>query len=166
MNNKDNTIVIGVGEYGASKDPKDSIKTYGLGSCVAVVLMDPKERIVGMVHVALPESNINKDKAKKHPGYFADTAIEALIKDMERLGYNKKKSKLIVKMAGGANVMDPKSLFSIGNRNVLAVKKALWKYGLGPLSEDVGGSWSRTVAVSLGTGKVLLTSPGRKDKFL
>jgi chemotaxis protein CheD len=49
----------------------------------------------------------------------------------------------------------------IGKRNILAVKKILWGYGLAPLAEDVGGSISRTVSVSVKTGEVTLSSPAR-----
>jgi chemotaxis protein CheD len=66
-------IVLGVGDFEASNKPEDTIKTYALGSCVGVVMVDPKARIAGMIHVALPDSNINPAKAKQHPGYFADT---------------------------------------------------------------------------------------------
>ncbi|MBD3166806.1 chemotaxis protein CheD, partial [bacterium] len=53
-------IYIGVGEYGATNKPGEVIKTLGLGSCVAVILLAPKQRAIGLVHVALPDSTINK----------------------------------------------------------------------------------------------------------
>jgi len=57
--------------------------------------------------------------------------------------------------------MDPNNTFNIGKRNVLALKKHLWAYGLGPLAEDVGGNHSRTVSVFVDTGKVVVNCPGR-----
>jgi len=152
-------IILGVGDYGASNSPGDIVKTFALGSCVAVILLDPATRCVGMVHVALPDSNINRDKARERPGYFADTGIPALLKQMTTLGCNMRK--LTVKLAGGAQIMDPNNTFNIGKRNILAVKKILWQYGMGPVAEDVGANFSRTVSVSTNTGEVVLNTPGR-----
>ena len=156
-------LVLGVGEYGAVKGPEEIIKTYALGSCVAVVVLDPETRCVAMDHVALPESQTAPDKAVEKPGYFADTGIPALMQKMQTLGTRAGNRKLIVKLVGGANVMDSNNTFNIGKRNVLAIKKELWKFGLGAVSEDVGGSISRTVAVDTLKGKVRISSPGRDD---
>ena len=43
------------------------------------------------------------------------------------------------------------------------VRKVLWRHGLGPVSEDVGGNFSRSVAVYQETGRVVLSSPGRDN---
>ncbi|PLX47544.1 MAG: chemotaxis protein CheD [Desulfobulbaceae bacterium] len=156
-------LVLGVGDLGASKNPPELIKTYALGSCVAVILIHPKTRVVGMVHVALPDSTINPQKARTKPGYFADTGIPALIREMMGLGCSGGPKQMVAKIAGGAKIMDPNNVFNIGNRNILAVKKILWKYGVGPRAEDVGGVISRTVTVSAKTGRVTLSSPGKED---
>lgn len=154
-------IVLGVGDFEASSKPEDTIKTYALGSCVGVVMVDQKARIAGMIHVALPDSNINPAKAKQHPGYFADTGIPLLVRDMQKLGSQSKGRGMIVKMAGGANILDPNNTFSIGKRNVLAIKKILWGLGMGVVAEDVGDSFSRTVSVELKTGEIEINCPGR-----
>jgi len=156
-------VILGVGEYGASRTPGDIVKTFALGSCVAVILMCPKTRTVGMVHVALPESKINPEKVKTRPGYFADTGIPALMKQMADMGCDPRGRGFIVKLAGGAKIMDPNNTFNIGKRNALAVKKILWKYALGPVAEDLGSTYSRTVSVSVSSGEVTLSSPGHGE---
>ncbi|MFA5701879.1 MAG: chemotaxis protein CheD [Desulfuromonas sp.] len=156
-------IILGVGELGASNNPAEGVKTFALGSCVAVILMCPKTRTVGMVHVALPESRINLEKAKIRPGYFADTGIPALLKKMSTFGCDPNGRGFIVKLAGGARIMDPNNTFNIGKRNALAVKKTLWKFSLGAVAEDLGETYSRTVTVSVVSGETLISSPGRKD---
>jgi len=153
---------VGVGEFTASKTPGDIIKTLALGSCVAVVLLDPKQRAVGILHIALPDSSINKKRRQERPGMFADTGIPVLMGEMTKLGYDGN-GKLIVKLAGGASIMDPNGTFNIGKRNVLAVRKTLWQHRLGALAEDVGDCISRSVSVSVDTGRVLLSSPGRGE---
>ena len=154
-------IVLGVGEYGASHDTGAVIKTYSLGSCVALIMYDPVTKVGGMVHIALPESKIRPDMIQKRPGYFADTGIPALYKQMKKEGLNGHAKNLVIKLVGGAKVMDPNSLFDIGKRNILATKKLLWKYGLGLQAEDVGGSLPRTATIEIDTGKVMISSAGR-----
>ncbi|MHC4885833.1 MAG: chemotaxis protein CheD [Planctomycetota bacterium] len=155
------TIMLGVGEYGSTKTPGEEVKTMALGSCISVIVLDPKVRAVGMVHVALPESKTNPDRAKERPGYFADTGIPALLKQMQGLGSKPTGKGIIIKLVGGASVMDPNNTFNIGKRNALAIKKILWKYGMGAVKEDLGGHISRTVAVDVDCGKVKISSPGR-----
>jgi chemotaxis protein CheD len=126
---------------------------------VAVVLLHPATRTVGMIHVALPDSGIDPSKGKEQPGYFADTGIPALLKEMEKQGCSGRH--MVVKLAGGASVMDPDNKFNIGKRNLIAIKKILWTRSMGAISEDVGGHISRSVEVDVDTGKVLITSAGR-----
>ncbi|MEE9553450.1 MAG: chemotaxis protein CheD [candidate division Zixibacteria bacterium] len=156
------TIYVGVGEYAVSKNPDDVVKTLALGSCVGVIMLAPESKAVGLLHVALPDSSISKKRVAERPGMFADTGIPLLIKEMKKLGYNGN-GKLIVKLAGGAAIMDPNNTFNIGKRNLLAVKKILWQYKLGSRNEHIGDSISRTVTVNVDTGKVMLSSPGRGE---
>lgn len=154
-------IILGIGDLGASNTPGSEVKTFALGSCVAVILLDPKTHTVGMVHVALPESKVNPDKAKTLPGYFADSGIPALLQAMTQQGCRANGRGMVVKLVGGAAVMDKNDIFNIGKRNVLAIKKLLWGHGMGALAEDVGGNYSRTVSVAVNTGEVIVTCPGR-----
>jgi chemotaxis protein CheD len=154
-------IILGIGDFGASNTPGSSVKTFALGSCVAVVLLDPRNRAVGMVHIALPDSSINEAKGRERPGYFADLGLPLLLQEMTRFGATAKGRGLIVKLVGGASIMDHNDTFNIGKRNVLAIKKILWSFGMGAVAEDVGGNHSRTVSVAVDTGKVLVSCPGR-----
>lgn len=155
-------IILGIGDLKISNRPGDIIKTFALGSCVAVIVLAASSRTVGMAHVALPYSLDHKDASIRNPGYFADIAIPALLKKMAINGSPETRKDVIVKLAGGAVIMDPNNVFEIGKRNILAIRKCLWKYGLGPLAEDVGGTISRTVSVSVDTGQVTLSSGNQK----
>ena len=157
------TIMLGVGDFGASNTAGDIVKTMALGSCVSVILLHPPTRTIGMAHIALPDSQTNLDRAKEKPGYFADTGVPALLKAMAKISGDTKTKGYIVKLTGGAKVMDPNNLFNIGDRNVLAIKKVLWRFAMGPVAEDTGGQISRTVAVHVDTGRIFISSPGRKD---
>ncbi len=154
-------IFLGLGDMAATRTPGQELKTLALGSCVALIILDPKTRCIAMVHVVLPESAIDPPRGEKKPGHFADTAVPALLGEMKKLGSEGATRGVIVKLIGGANVMDPNNAFNSGMRNALAIQKALWKYGMGPLAEDLGDRISRSVAVDVDTGKVRITSPGR-----
>ena len=156
-------ITLGVGDLGSANNPGTVIRTHALGSCVAVLFLDPQTRTVGMAHIALPDSRINNTKAQEKPGYFADTGIPALLREMNHLGCKKNDKGMIAKLVGGAKIMDPNNTFNIGKRNVLAIKKILWSQGMGVVAEDVGGSISRTVTLDVNTGQVVISSAGRND---
>ena len=157
-----NVIYVGVGEYAISGTPGEIVKTLALGSCVAVVILDANNKSVGLLHIALPESSINKKRAEEKPGMFADTGIPILLEEMQRLGYGEK-SELIIKLAGGASIMDPNKTFNIGKRNVLAIRNVLSRFGLDTIAEDIGGNISRSVSIDLNMGKVIVSSPGRGE---
>ena len=158
-------IVLGVGEIGVC-DGTESIKTFALGSCVALILVDKHTGIVGMAHIALPESNINLKKAEELPGYFADTGIEALLASMADKGAPVERSRSEIKLVGGAQIMDTEGTFNIGKRNVLAIKKLLWAKGMAPIAEDVGGNISRTVTAHGGSGRVHINTHDIPEKII
>ena len=147
---------IGIGEWVVSSDPLDILKTYALGSCLAVIIFDSKLGIAGLIHIALPDSTIDPVKAKSRPGYFADTGLPMMIEEMKKRG--SVRAHIHVKLAGGASIMDDKGIFDIGKRNILAAKRILWKSSLGAIAEDTGGDISRTVTVKIGDGETTISS--------
>ncbi len=155
--------LVGVGGIGVTGKGSSGLKTMALGSCVSVLLHDPRTLMSGMDHVALPDSTVAPDRAKSMPGYFADTGIPILIDAMKRAGAVNDHKGWVCKLAGGANVADPNNAFQIGKRNALAIKKILWALGMGPLAEDLGGSFSRTVTLMPEQFSVKLSTPGRPD---
>ncbi|MDQ3231766.1 MAG: chemotaxis protein CheD [Pseudobdellovibrionaceae bacterium] len=154
-------IMLGVGNLDGTRTPGARLKTMALGSCVALIMMDPLTKAIGMAHVALPESSTDAVKALAMPGYFADTAVTALLARMARLGCDPRGQGFIVKLVGGSNIMDGEGLFNIGKRNVLALKKCLWQSRLAPMAEDVGGDHSRTVEVHQESGHIVITCPSK-----
>ncbi|HEX4808717.1 MAG TPA: hypothetical protein VH325_07305 [Bryobacteraceae bacterium] len=100
----------------------------------------------------LPESSLDRQKAQQRPFMFADTGIPALFNAAYAAGAQKKR--LVVRVIGGAQVLDSQGVFNIGKRNYLACKKILWSAGVLIHAEEVGGSISRTVRLDMATGKV------------
>ncbi|MBF0482235.1 MAG: chemotaxis protein CheD [Desulfovibrionaceae bacterium] len=159
--------VLGVGEMGVDDTPGAVIKTFALGSCVAVMVYDLKHKVAGMVHVALPDSSIKPDRAATLPGYFADTGVKTLFRLFSgfRGGMTGTRG-LTVRLAGGANIMATHAGFNIGKRNTEAVLAHLGAFGLTPMSMQVGGSIGRTVSIEVDTGRIVLSSPGRTDSVI
>jgi chemotaxis protein CheD len=152
-------IHVGIGGYQTSDDPADEIKTFALGSCVAVITYDSQRKMAGLIHIALPDSSVNAKKAKETPGYFVDTGLPPFLD--AALGNSGHGAGTRIKVIGGSNIMDENHLFDIGKRNVLAIKKYLWKKRLGIIAEETGGAISRTVSVCVATGKVVVSSKGK-----
>ena len=151
-------VSVGIGDYHVSHNGDEELKAFALGSCVAVLMYDTVQKVAGLMHVALPDSTINPVKADQKPGYFADTGLRRLGQEMT--ARNATRATTWIKLAGGSNIMDAQSRFDIGKRNVLAIKKLLWKNQLGAVAEDVGGSHSRTVSISAATGEVVVSANG------
>ena len=151
------TYRLGIGDYGASRTPGDRLITYALGSCVALLLYEPQSGAVGMAHIALPQPG-GADTHRPAPGYYASDAVPALIRELQRLS-GAPPASFITKIVGGAHVIGGMTGFNIGRRNVLAVRKLLWRYGLAPRAEDTGGDRSRTVRVDVADPSVVVTNP-------
>lgn len=153
-------LVVGVGDGGVSRDPDAVLVTYALGSCVAVMLHDPVARVAGMIHFMLPESSQSTQQPSTRPWMFADTGISNLLRAALDQGADKRRLRIFA--AGGAQIMDDNSMFNIGKRNCLALRKALWKFGLIAHAEDTGGTIIRTARMEVGSGRVWLQSPDGK----
>ncbi len=142
--------------------------TVGLGSCVGVVIYDPLKKIGGMAHILLADST-QASSSSKNLMKYADTAIPLMLDKMLREGALPKR--LTAKIAGGGqlfsyNIISGISDFSVGDKNIVAVKKTLTKLGVPLLGEDVGGSHGRTMKFYLDTGKVEVTSMKGYKKIL
>jgi len=147
---------VGVGDFVIVDGIDDIVKTFGLGSCVALIIYCPVRKILGMSHIALPDSSIDPNKAMIKPGYFADTAFCQMMQEFVLRGCDK--NNLQVQLYGGAQAVWDKDIFNIGSRNLAALEERLLCYGLGYNKTDTGGHYSRTVEVTAATGRVNLIS--------
>ncbi|MEO7142459.1 MAG: chemotaxis protein CheD [Bryobacteraceae bacterium] len=151
-------VVVGISDCAVSSDPEAQLVTYALGSCIAVTLFDPIARVAGLLHFMLPESTLDRDKAAKNPAMFADTGIPLLFRRAYDCGAGKRR--LVVRVAGGAQMADERGVFNIGKRNYLAMRKILWKAGVLIDGEAVGGMVSRTLRLDVATGRLWLREGG------
>jgi len=155
--------IVGIADMAVSTDPGDRLVTHALGSCLGVVVHDPVAGVGGLLHVMLPLSEIDPEKAMRNPCLFVDTGVPELFRACYRAGALKER--LIVKVAGGAytGTDERADQFQVGKRNLLTFKKLLWKNGVILRGEEVGGQRvSRTLSLVLATGEVVVKSNGRE----
>ena len=112
--------------------------------------------LFGMIHIQLPLSKIDTQKAEQRPCMFVDTGIPLLFEEAYRLGAVK--SRIQLKVAGGAQFLDSGGKFKIGERNFAILRKMLWKNSVLIDGQDVGGSISRTMSLDMALGEVSIRS--------
>lgn len=157
------TTVVGISDMKVSNTKEELLITYSLGSCLGVVIYDPVACVAGLLHSMLPLSKIDPHKAKASPYMFVDTGIPLLFKEAYNLGAEKKR--IIVKAAGCSSLLDEKGFFKIGERNFTVLRKLLWKNNILIDTQDVGGNISRTVSISVATGRVVIKSGGKEKEL-
>jgi len=142
-------IQVGISEFYITEEDV-TLKSYGLGSCVAVALYDPESGIAGLAHVMLPDGD-NNESSEENPGKFADTAIRAMLRQMVEAGATY--TGVEAKIAGGSDMFEFDSFGeAVGKRNVDAAREELDKLGVPIAAEEVGGQRGRTVEFDAGTG--------------
>jgi chemotaxis protein CheD len=151
--------IVGVADKKVSAQAGDVIVTHALGSCLGISVHDPMAGVGGLLHVMMPLSHVNPEKAKVSPFMFIDTGVPAFFREIYSAGGVK--GRLTVKVAGGANVQGlGNDKFAIGKRNHIVLKKIFWKNGILIDAEAVGGITARTMHLQVGTGRVWLTTAG------
>ncbi|MFP4527683.1 MAG: response regulator [Candidatus Kapaibacterium sp.] len=157
---KTDQIVLGMGALEVTNKPGKILKIFALGSCIGLTMICPGSETIGMAHVVLPNSTTDFKKSQALPGYFADSAVEEMLKLMRQNGCANKK--VYAKIAGGAKTkVDIGDYFGVGQRNSIAVKAALLKNGIKIAASDIGGQISRTISIRTGTTKVSVYFPDK-----
>jgi chemotaxis protein CheD len=158
----DQRVHVKIGEIKVART-EGTLFTIGLGSCVAVVLYDPRERVAGLAHVMLPVPT----SRNQTPGRFAPTAIPEMVRLMEAAGARPRG--LFARIVGGAAMFEsvlPTEGLRLGARNIEAVREALSKAQIPLRGEDVGGSFGRSIYFTAADGKVLVRAVKREDVIL
>ncbi|MBB5020826.1 chemotaxis protein CheD [Desulfurispira natronophila] len=140
---------IKVGEIFVGVRPTEIVTV--LGSCVAVCLYDPVERVSALNHYLMPLWNGSELQSPK----YGDISIPRLIESMENVGCHVRN--IQAKLFGGANLnISTNEQMMIGKRNVVIAKEILQEYRIPIVAQDVEGSRGRRIMVISDTGKVKL----------
>jgi len=153
--------VVGIGEYIISDNRQDILKTFGLGSCVALTIYCPLLKILGMAHIVLPDSGYEKT-AGNRPAFFADQAVPLMVKNFLQV-YGCPKNNLQVNLFGGADSNVVNDIFNIGSKNLTIIKLILQSYNLVYNDRETGGQKSRTIEIDVATGGVKIETYSMKS---
>jgi len=142
-----------MGEIQVSKRTGEELVARGLGSCVGLALIDRLSGVAGMAHIVLPESN----GSDKEPGKFADTAVPAMLAQMQKAGAVTRRLDAV--LAGGARMFELGEM-DIGARNATAVEAGLTRAGLKIRAAETGGNRGRTLRLTVGDFEVTVKEAG------
>jgi chemotaxis protein CheD len=155
---------VGLGELCISHDPQDVLIAFGLGSCLGIGMYDPIAKVGGLIHVVLPE---HKSGTDPNDAKFVDSGIPLLLKKV--ISEGAMQSRIIIKMAGGANMLVSPGLsgtFDIGTRNISMARIVLKKMNLKLQTEEVGGQVGRTVRMYISSGRMTVRMMGSQERDL
>lgn len=149
----------------AVRKGRGRLVTVGLGSCVAIMVHDPRAKIGGLAHVLLPDALLGR--GVEEPARYASTAVPVLLEEMRAQGAS---GPLVAKLAGGAALFgallaSPETT-GIGARNIAAARAALAAARVRIVAEDVGGGQGRTVHFDVATGAVCVRSVRGGERVL
>lgn len=138
--------MVGIGGLELVRPP-ERLKTV-LGSCVGIVICDPRSKIAGLAHSILPEGC----GASAEPGKFADQAVDTLIARLVEAGA--RRNGLQSKLIGGARMFGSGATATLGDRNTTAARQRLEHHNIPITGEAIGGSQGRRVLVDPETARV------------
>jgi chemotaxis protein CheD len=123
-----------------------------LGSCVAVTVWHPRERLGGMCHFLLPQRNRRPEEPRD--GRYGDEALELMAEAMQRNGLPPRSFEAY--LHGGADTLPDRAgmKFNVGERNIEQGRALIGHYGFTLLGVDVGDHVPRHVCLNLADGEV------------
>ncbi len=145
---------VGMGEVAVART-KERLQCIGLGSCLAILALDPESGRVGLAHAVLPRPlDPNETTA---PAKYASLAVRNLALAIAEEGGDA--TKLFIALVGGAQLLTGAitrgaALPQLGARNVEEARLQVKALGFTLVAEDIGGSVGRTVTVDGESGKV------------
>ncbi len=145
-------VAVGLGQLAIEDRDATEVAAFGLGSCVAVAAYDPRNRRAGLLHAVLPrraEGRPDDDDRR-----FVDSGIVRLVASLEARGSDRRR--LHLALVGGANIVDPREVFAIGKRNVLAARQTLLAMRLSADHEFVLGDEARSVRLRTDDGLLVV----------
>jgi len=157
----------------SDKNMLDSLKvTTVLGSCISVILYNPRLKMSAMCHAVMPwcreedecgiESLLGRNKTcplnYSEPNRYVNCALKNMIGQFRRWGIAPEETK--VRLFGGADMFDyghSRSLkISVGSQNIYAAKKIIEAEKMHLAKEEVGGMVGRKIVFFPKTGRLLL----------
>lgn len=158
------TEKVSIGEFRLA-GPAERLIIHGLGSCVALLLHEPRVGVSALGHFLLPSPP--SDNAPGIPGRFVATAVPAMVEALRDRGGDP--ARLLAKVAGAAQMFQYERASEregVGARNLQATREALEGLGIPIVGEDTGGSYGRTVTVEGGSGRMEVRAVRVEERVL
>lgn len=153
MDNMINETKVNMADFKVTMSP-DKLVTFGLGSCVGIILYEPEIKIGGLAHAMLPYFS-NQYRSEFESPKFADSSIKCMLNKMLKEGA--KQNLIYSKVFGGANMfptINRAEKDNIGQKNIEATKETLESFKIPIEAIDVGGHESRTLIFDVSNGQV------------
>jgi len=126
------------------------LRSTPLGSCVAVVTLDPLHHVGGMAHVMVP-GRAPADCPAEYRLRYACDAIDALAAVMIEHGADPVEVRVAI--VGAANVLQcPED--EICAANIESAERCLARYALDIVARDVGGTRRRSAILDISDGSI------------
>jgi chemotaxis protein CheD len=156
-------VLVRMGEAAASGTPGDVLVCIGLGSCVAVAVVDQGRGVAALAHVMLPAA---RDPASTHTHRYADLSAPALV-DLA-LTHGARRTCLDAVIVGGAAMFDLGGVGNdVGARNEAAIREQLERLRVPVRAAATGGGRGRTVRVHVGAAiAIAVREAGGRDEPL
>ena len=153
---------LGIGEMVMATSPY-SISTV-LGSCLAITVYSPKQRVGSICHAALPQcANSGKcGHGCPRSGRHVECALPVMLKKFDKLAIPE--DGIEIKIFGGSDMFmqeGRKTAYPVGAMNIEAAHRYIVKTGHKIKAEDTGGAVGRKVIFDLSSGQVIVQKRGR-----
>ncbi len=143
-------ICLNIGDIVATREP--ALLETILGSCVAVCLWDPRQRIGGLNHYLVPSGRGEPERAN----LYGMTSIRRLIDQVLALGADR--SRLQARIFGGGSILKSlEDIFTIGAANVRIARELLARDGIPVVHDFVGAECGIRIAFRTDSGSVRVT---------
>ena len=121
-------------------------------------------KVGGLLHIMLPDSRISPAKASAQPAMFADTGLKQFFQQLFNFGARPARLQLFI--AGRRKVISGSDPFGIrGATMPRATLEFLTSRGFTVGRSDLGGSFNRTLHLTLASGQLVLKTPHAEDQI-
>jgi chemotaxis protein CheD len=154
-------IVVAMGRMGLARE-HEQLRTIGLGSCIAVVVLAPTQRLAALAHCMLPAGETGNESPEK----FVDSAVPSLLSLLHTAGAT---APFAAALVGGASMFPGVTtafVRDIAGANIAAARDALAVASIPVRGEDVGGCVGRSVLVDAATQRVMVRTIRDGERWL
>jgi len=154
-------VTVPMGRSAVASSP-EQLRTMGLGSCVAIIIFAPAQRLAALAHCMLPSPDGRGGDAAK----YVDTAVPALLDALHGAGAGAPFTAVLV---GGASMfpgLDTSFVRDIAGDNLRSARAALQAASVPVRAEDVGGHVGRSVRVDPRFQRVTVHTIASGDRCL